>query len=518
MAVAAYTTDLVDVIANITSITGWTALGGGASGLGFGPDLAMQGTNAVDKPVTASEKGHVFGGTAVTPGTNTHFFVWVFLGTPGLANTLALRGLTVALGTGTTAYTQYHVEGSDTYGAAGRVARCYPIRHQTTGSASAPYRTLVGAPGANPTQFGALTNITGTVKGSNLGISAIRHGSGLFVTAGDVANPATLLAAATVNDTQANRWGVLTRLGGSFELQGKLVIGQNNAGTPTLAYMDASNQTIALVDTPHSLANFTQIIVDHASTVFNLTNVTINALGTNNPGQLVYNNASTTSALTGCVFANIGITTLRAGVTANGCTWRSCAAITQNGAVITNSQIATSTATSALVVSAISSVTSTSFTSAGTGHAIEGFPAAGSFTLSGLSFSGYAASNGSTGNEAIYVTATTGIVTLTVSGGTTPSVRTAGATVNVVSGATVTFSGFPTGTDVVILTAGTTTVLDSVDQQSGTSYAWAYQGTPTVDVGFLKPGYIPFYIRGLALGSSNATIPVKLQADRNYTP
>jgi hypothetical protein len=60
-------------------------------------------------------------------------------------------------------------------------------------------------------------------------------------------------------------------------------------------------------------------------------------------------------------------------------------------------------------------------------------------------------------------------------------------------------------------------VLDSVDQQSGSSYAWAYQGTPTVDVGFIKPGYIPFYLRGLALGSTNATIPVALQLDRNYT-
>ena len=517
MTAAAYTTDLVDVIANITSITGWTALGGGASGLGFGPDFAMQGSNAVDKAVTASEKGHVYGGSAVTPGANTHFFVWVFLATPGLSNTLAQRGLTVALGTATTAYTQYHVEGNDTYGAAGRVARCYPIRHQTTANGSVPYRTLVGAPGANPSQFGAVTNITGTVKGSNLGISAIRYGTGLFVTAGDSGAPGTFTAAASTNDTTANRWGILTRLGGSFELQGRFVVGQSSAGTPTAAYFVASNQTISVVDTPHSLTDFTQFIIDHASTVFNLTNITVNALGTNNPGRLVYNNAATISALTGCVFAGLGISILRAGVSATGCTWRSCAAVTQNAAVLSGCQMASSTATAALLADTIANVSNTTFTSAGTGHAIEGFAAAGSYTLADLNFSGYAASNGSTGNEAIYVTATTGTVTLTVSGGSTPSVRTAGATVVVVSGATVTFSGFPSGTDVVILTAGTSTVLDSVDQQSGSSYAWAYQGTPTVDVGFIKPGYIPFYLRGLALGSTNATIPVALQLDRNYT-
>jgi hypothetical protein len=81
---------------------------------------------------------------------------------------------------------------------------------------------------------------------------------------------------------------------------------------------------------------------------------------------------------------------------------------------------------------------------------------------------------------------------------------------------TVTFTGLPSGCDAVTLTAGTSTILDQRDALAGTSYAYQYEGTPTVDVGFIKPGYIPFYIRNLALTATDSAIPVSLTLDRNY--
>ena len=81
---------------------------------------------------------------------------------------------------------------------------------------------------------------------------------------------------------------------------------------------------------------------------------------------------------------------------------------------------------------------------------------------------------------------------------------------------TVTFTGLPTGCDAVVLTAGTTTILEQKDQLVGTSYGYTYSGAQTVDVGFIKPGYIPFYIRGLSLVAADSSIPVALTADRNY--
>lgn len=81
---------------------------------------------------------------------------------------------------------------------------------------------------------------------------------------------------------------------------------------------------------------------------------------------------------------------------------------------------------------------------------------------------------------------------------------------------TVTFTGLPTGCDAVVLTAGTTTILDQQDAMVDTSYSYTYSGAQTVDVGFIKPGYVPYYIRNLSLGTTNSTIPVTLTPDRNY--
>ena len=56
-------------------------------------------------------------------------------------------------------------------------------------------------------------------------------------------------------------------------------------------------------------------------------------------------------------------------------------------------------------------------------------------TLTDCTWTGYAAGDGSSGNEAVYVNIAAGSMNLTIDGGTTPSVRTAGCTVTVISGA-----------------------------------------------------------------------------------
>lgn len=219
---------------------------------------------------------------------------------------------------------------------------------------------------------------------------------------------------------------------------------------------------------------------------------------------------------TGVVLNGAGDVQLRAVTTFSGMTFANCPTITQNSAAIADSTFSASKIISAALAD-MDNISGCAFTSGGTGHAIEVGGSASTITFSGNTFTGYAAANGSTGNEAIFVNIASGTVTINISGGgNTPSIRTAGATVNVVSGATVTFTGLPTGTDIVILTAGTSTILQQVDQNAGTSYAWGYQGTPTVDVGFIKPGYVPYYIRGLALGTTDSSIPVAMTADRNY--
>ena len=226
--------------------------------------------------------------------------------------------------------------------------------------------------------------------------------------------------------------------------------------------------------------------------------------------------AAATYDFSGLSIIGAGDVQLRAVTTFTGMSFTNCPTITQNSAVIDGCSFVASKITSA-TLGDLDNISNCAFTSAGTGHAIEVGGSASTITLSGNTFTGYASSNGSTGNEAIFVNIASGTVTINIGGGgNTPSIRTAGATVNVVSGATVTFTGLPTGTDIVILTAGTSTILQQIDAHGSTSYGWGYQGTPTIDVGFIKPGYVPLYIRGLALGTTDSSIPVAMTADRNY--
>ena len=81
---------------------------------------------------------------------------------------------------------------------------------------------------------------------------------------------------------------------------------------------------------------------------------------------------------------------------------------------------------------------------------------------------------------------------------------------------TITFSGLPTGCDIVVLAAGTTTILTSVDALLSTSFSYTYAGTPSIDIGFIKIGLVPQYIRGLVLTLTNTSIPVSLTPDRNF--
>jgi hypothetical protein len=148
--------------------------------------------------------------------------------------------------------------------------------------------------------------------------------------------------------------------------------------------------------------------------------------------------ALATYDFSGLSLIGAGDVQLRAVTTFTGMSFTSCPTITQNGAAIldctfTNSKVIVSE------VGNLDDIQYSSFTkTTGTSHAIEitsigAFP---SITMLGVTYSGYASANGSTGNEAIYVNVATGTVNITISdGGSTPSIRTAGATVNVIAGA-----------------------------------------------------------------------------------
>ena len=523
MAVPSYTEDLTD-ISTMEATTGVSALGGGGAGLSADPDFAIQGTNAVTKQVTGAgtQKGLMYdNGAAITLGANDHIFQWVYATCPGLIDSIANSGMTVSIGSATGDRNDYSVNGNDTYAKGGHF--CYPIRY--TAAVPSP-GTQTGTPAASPQFSGGQLKTIGTIKAVNLSVDASRYGTGAYITAGEIANPATFGGFATQNDLVGNQWGILTAIPGGFALQGRFVVGQDNTGTPALAYFADSAISLVITDTIHSLTDFSQIIIDHASTIVILDTVSITALGTNNRGRVVVNNASSAVTITGGTWTGLGTISLQAATTMTGTVLSLTDSITLNGATLTDCTISNSRAASSILGDDLAKVSACTIESDGTNHAVElSSIGAGSMTWNN-STTGYETGVAgspitptATGNEDIYVNVGSGTLTINVSaGGTTPSVRSAGAIINVVSSFTLSLEGLIDTSRVIIVNSVTRVVLS--DQTAGPSGAltYAHSGGEEVDILPIHNDYKldASSIYDLTLDSGDQTIKISQPSDLFY--
>lgn len=79
---------------------------------------------------------------------------------------------------------------------------------------------------------------------------------------------------------------------------------------------------------------------------------------------------------------------------------------------------------------------------------------------------------------------------------------------------TLSLEGLVSGSDVVIRTSGTETVLDSADSVS--TYSYTYETPSTVDIAVYKAGYIPWFLNGNVLGLVDGSVQVSQFIDRAY--
>lgn len=149
--------------------------------------------------------------------------------------------------------------------------------------------------------------------------------------------------------------------------------------------------------------------------------------------------SSATYDFNGLSIIGAGDVQLRDVTTFTGMSFTTCPTITTNGADLTECTFLNSTVLVSSPANA-ANITDSSFTkTTGTSHGIEITGTAADMTLTGVTFTGYAGTNGSSGNEAIYVNIASGSMTISIAGGgSTPSIRTAGATVTVQNAVTVT--------------------------------------------------------------------------------
>jgi hypothetical protein len=82
----------------------------------------------------------------------------------------------------------------------------------------------------------------------------------------------------------------------------------------------------------------------------------------------------------------------------------------------------------------------------------------------------------------------------------------------------LTLTGLQTGSDIVILEAGTGNFLQQIDAYSGTSWIWAYDSdiVTSVDVCVYKPGFVPLALRNVSTPAQGLSIPIVQTPDRNY--
>jgi hypothetical protein len=240
-------------------------------------------------------------------------------------------------------------------------------------------------------------------------------------------------------------------------------------------------------------------------------------IGAGQRQRFVIDAASSSSAdydFAGLVLVDFAVEHNASGVTMNDVTFSRCEGIALSGGALSGCAIERSLATPAVTTDDLALITGCAFISDGDGHAIE-ITSPGTYTFSGNTFSGYGADG--TTDAAIYNNSG-GAVTINVAGGgDTPTVRNGtGASTTVNSGATLTLDGLVTGSDIVILDAGTSTERVNVDAHAGTIYGYNYTSGGAVDIGVFKVGYVPFYIRNFTLGSSDATLPIAQVVDRSY--
>lgn len=535
MAAANYTTDLTPIIdqgtGNNTNFSLVTDGGGGQNSIDQADvdDFIEGSTCASRNPFSSSTRGILYdNGSAVTVAAGDAVYIWAKADVAQAIDTKALGGVQLIIGNSANTKSRWYADGRDTYQIGGW--KCYPIDPTVTPSTGSHTATTI---------FGCMWSIpaSGPSKGNPFKLDAIRYGRALLMTDGDLANGyATFSGAAAVDNSTSNQWGQLRFDNGVYTVQGLMQLG-STAGN-AVDFRDA-NKAVFVSATDFVRNTFNGIEVQNGASRADFTSINITALGTTSRGYFEAVDDADIN-IESCSFTSMDTFIFQSQSSINRSTFRDCNQITlAQGTSFTDSTVDSSRANYFLGEYALTTpigniganVTGNTFIRNGSNPtpAIEITGTATSFNLTNTTFTGYTA--GSTGTnvatsgtptgEAIFVNIASGTVTINVDNSTVPSVISAGAQVNVVSGqATLTITNVVTDSDVVIFDRGTTTKLQDDQDIAGTTSAYTYTYAPStfVDIKVYRTGYEPYYVYGFELGSANASLPVAQEVDRNFVP
>lgn len=430
MAGPSYTTDLQDVTTAETA-TGWAELSGHTSGGAPAADTEayLQGSSCVSQATgqaVGTTAGVQFDYGSAIPWTGGYvFMVWQMFSAGSNIDTWANGGMRFGVGSSSGNMNYWNALGKD-YGS-------YPYggwQNTAIDPASTPDLTEGSPVSGSYRVFGSLPNMLNKItKGSPHVVDAIRYGRGtLNAINGDSTNGyADFPSMAAANDAGNARWGLFQLQSGGYKWKGLMSLG---TAATAVDFRD-SNKAVIVDDTPRAYLTFNKVEVHNAASIVQWLNISMQAAGATSPGRFeMVDNATVTKD--GCTFTDMDTFVYQSAATITGTTFRRCGQVTLGGATMDGCLFSNSTANVALACGAsVATLSNTEFIGSGVNHAIE-ITGGTSHTLNGIKFTGYAASNGSTGNEAVFVNIASGNVTIYADA--TFSYRTAGATVTVISG------------------------------------------------------------------------------------
>lgn len=455
----AVTKDLIDISVADTT-TGWSGSSGALDtevykqdGSGSGGAYAYQtGKNTLASCTFTPAANINMTGNYTTP----HLY-WTMrcdvLPFCELLNTGATNsGLMVRVADGSGNYTQWHVAGRDTWDGSWRN---FVLDLTNTANTHSTSGTLSLADVDVITWYTDNSN-SGTIRIiDNTWLDAVRYGDGL------IANSVTTEAfdftdIALIDVAVANYYGVIQEYGGVLFAQGAVVLGDLTDTNDT--NFVSSGETVYFLDQLVSTSHYAIVGVE-ATSATNPTDIDISGLVCKTVGstgaEVDFSDTDLNSlSVVGSTFIDMGTISFGSGTLAtskfsgcgastlancdvDGVTWELSGLVTISGTTaLDDCSFIDSSATASVSTASLETINNCTFGSDGSNHAVE-LTAIGDGSMDwDNQLVGYATSDGSTGNEAIYVNVGSGSLTINVqTGASTPYIRTAGATVTVVAGA-----------------------------------------------------------------------------------
>ena len=509
-------------------------------------------TGCLGFTVSQGEEYVYYTSTSVNLSSGILVYIWVLI--QGTGDSTAGGGIQILLGDGTNRI-GYYVAGSDVAG----------FRHDSGG---VQWQCVVLDTTSLPTSYtehtgteAALTLTAITDIGAGFAVSSKALGGadncfcdvsfygndGLTITDGGAGTEGKFseIATADASDTTgASAYGICRELGaGLFGLQGPLTFGNTSTGSVDFY---STNETVVFEDRNIGTNRYYIKITSNTTgtTAFQLgTQVGSTTAGSNGVSLVCpagigasfdASNANIDEVLVfGSSFSgfNNGVGFSADATNAPnhkiyGNSFNGCGQIDPGKTLFKNNSIINTTSSGgALLIDSdgTSNLSDLSFTSGGTGHGVL-ITVSGTYSFINFTYSNYANTNGSTGNEVIYNNSG-GQITINVSGGDTPTYRNGIGASTVISAAyTHTITGLELNTEVTYVTASTSTELFHVENASVSDGDGKYKtvythgGGATVDVLIHHVDYKPDIsnIISIILPNINATVKVQMFEDDNY--